>query len=237
MPEPDITAVKDTIREHWNDRAPDFDEGPTHGLLDDDQRAAWTEKVAAWAGPGPVDGLDVGCGTGFFSLLLAGLGHRATGIDVAAAMLERARDKAVAAGLTADFRSADAEMLPFPDASFDLVIERHLIWTLPRPAVALGEWARVLRPNGRLVLVEGHWDGHGTRHADYEAISASLPLYGGRPSGELVALVASVSGAAAFGRIEIEPLTDGVLWGAPPERERYALHARRPARDGSAGGL
>jgi ubiquinone/menaquinone biosynthesis C-methylase UbiE len=166
-----------------------------------------------------VDALDVGCGTGFFALLLAGLGHRPVGVDLADAMLARAREKADAAGLDVDFRSADAEHLPFAEGSFDLVIERHVIWTLPDPPRALAEWARVLRPGGRLVLVEGDWRSPG--NPDYAPIRDSLPLYGGRPAVELEALVR----AHGFERTQVEPLMTAALWVEEPDRDRYALHA------------
>lgn len=123
--------------------------------------------------------------------------------------------------MAAEFRAADAEQLPLPDASFDLVIERHVIWTLPNPSGALLEWARVLRPAGRLVLVEGDWQSSG--HHDYAPIRDALPLYGGRPASHLEALVR----AHAFGQAVIEPLIEAALWVEPPERDRYALHAWR----------
>ena len=215
----EVKEVKDVVRRHWDGRAATFDEGKSHGLLTDGQRAAWTDRVREWAGPDPVDALDVGCGTGFFALLLAGLGHRPVGVDFADAMLARAREKAAAEGLDVDFRSGDVEHLPFAEGSFDLVIERHVIWTLPDPPRALSEWARVLRPGGRLVLVEGEWRSPGK--ADYEPIRDWLPLYGGRPATQLEALLR----AHGFGRTQVEPLMTSALWVDTPDRDRYALHA------------
>ncbi len=219
----DTDAVKDVVRRHWDERAATFDQGNSHGLLNDAQRAAWTDRVREWAGSGVIDALDVGCGTGFFALQLAGLGHRATGVDVAEEMLSRAKEKAAAAGLDIDFSAADAEDLPFPADSFDLVIERHVIWTLPEPARALAEWARVLRPGGHLVLVEGDWragNGGGGNPA-YASIRDALPLYGGRPADQLAELVL----ANGFARTAVEPLMTAELWVEKPERDRFALHA------------
>jgi ubiquinone/menaquinone biosynthesis C-methylase UbiE len=116
------------------------------------------------------------------------------------------------------FDVGDAERLPHPDASFDLVIERHVIWTLPAPDAALREWARVLRPGGRVLLIEGDWQ-RSSVNPDYVDIVDALPLYGGRPSSELRQRVT----AAGFGAVTVEPLMDAVLWGGPVERERYAL--------------
>ena len=93
--------------------------------------------------------LDAGCGTGILSLELAGRGHRVTGIDYAPEMLALAKEKANAAGAAIRFEHADAEALPFAPASFDLVITRHVLWTLPHPEAAIIEWTRVLRPGGR----------------------------------------------------------------------------------------
>jgi ubiquinone/menaquinone biosynthesis C-methylase UbiE len=170
-----------------------------------------------------LDVLDVGCGTGFLALLLAELGHRVTGADAADEMLALAEEKAAQAGLAVDLQRADAEQLPFDDDSFDLVVERHVIWTLPEPRVALSEWSRVLRPGGHLVLVEGE---HGRRspNPDYVAIANALPLYDGRPSADLASFVAE----GGLVDIRVEPLMDAVLWGSSPERERYALHAYVP---------
>ena len=135
---PVTESVKELVRRHWEGRAATFDEGASHGLLSDEQRAAWTGRVREWAGPDPVDALDVGCGTGFFALLLAGLGHRPVGVDLADAMLARAREKAAAAGLDVDFRSADAEHLPFTDGSFDLRHRAARDLDAARPATRAG---------------------------------------------------------------------------------------------------
>jgi ubiquinone/menaquinone biosynthesis C-methylase UbiE len=219
----DPTYVKDVVRRHWAGRAAEFDSGATHGLLTDEQRAAWSAQLRRWAGPDPLDVLDVGCGTGFLALQLAAAGHRASGVDVAEEMLAIARDKAAQAGAIVRFETGDAERLPFDAASFDLLVERHVIWTLPEPGVALDDWRRVLRPGGRVLLIEGDWREGSARNADYAHIRDALPLYGGRPSSALQDLLTT----AGFVDIEVEPLMDPLLWGAPPDRARYALIGRR----------
>jgi ubiquinone/menaquinone biosynthesis C-methylase UbiE len=222
----DADHVKEVVRRHWAARAADFDAGATHGLLNDAQRQAWHARLQAWSGEPPLDVLDVGCGTGFLALQLAALGHRAVGVDVANEMLELARGKAHAAALAARFEQADAEQLPFADARFDLVIERHVIWTLPEPEAALREWARVLRQGGRVLLIEGDWR-RGSVNPDYTEIVDALPMYGGRPAAEVQERVR----AAGFASAIVEPLMDAALWGSPPERERYAVIGTRSARN------
>src|SRR5262249_15624839 len=160
------------VRRHWAARAADFDATPNHGLHSPDQRAAWLARLRRWAGPVRCDALDVGCGTGFLALLLAEAGHRAGGVDAVDEMLRQAWSKAGDLGLSVPFRLADADALPFAGGSFDLVVERHVVWTLPDPAGVLRELLRVLRPGGRLVLVEGAWGraGGGRLAEDYAAI-------------------------------------------------------------------
>jgi ubiquinone/menaquinone biosynthesis C-methylase UbiE len=72
-------------------------------------------------------------------------------------MVEAARAKAVRAGVDISFQVGDAAAPPWPDASVDVVLARHVLWALGDPDAAVARWARLLRPGGRLVLVEGRW--------------------------------------------------------------------------------
>jgi 2-polyprenyl-3-methyl-5-hydroxy-6-metoxy-1,4-benzoquinol methylase len=216
-----MERIKELVRQHWDWRAADFDKEASHGLLNDTQSRAWHELMSRIASGGALDALDVGCGTGFLSLLLAKLGHRVTGIDLAGAMLATARNKAAALGLTVDFRSADAEAPDLPAGSFDLIIERHVLWTLPHPAAALDSWRQLLRRNGRLVLIEGHWEGMSPRD-EYTEIYDHLPLFGGRPDKEIAELIRS----RGFNIVTTEPLMEPALWIEPPTHPRYLVTAR-----------
>ena len=139
--------VKQQVAAHWGRRAANFDEDFGHSIRTAAERAAWDRILdLVLAGREPLDALDVGCGTGFLSLELAARGHRVTGIDFAPAMLEEARRKAAERGAAIRFEEADAEQLPFSAGSFDLVVSRHVLWTLPHPEAAIDEWIRVLRP-------------------------------------------------------------------------------------------
>jgi ubiquinone/menaquinone biosynthesis C-methylase UbiE len=77
-----------------------------------------------------------------------------TAIELSPAMLAIARQRAADLGRAVDFREGDAEHLPFDDASFDTVVCAFSLCTIPSPAAALGEMRRVLRPGGRLLLVD-----------------------------------------------------------------------------------
>ena len=148
--------VKDTISEYWDWRSQTY----TNGIrgFDDEEKAVWKRELqAALNGKVGLKALDVGTGPGFLALILAEMGHAVTGVDISTGMIDRANDNARTMKLKADFRHADAERLPFEDESFDLLVNRHLLWTLPDPRGAVEEWARVLKPGGRIVAIEGSW--------------------------------------------------------------------------------
>jgi ubiquinone/menaquinone biosynthesis C-methylase UbiE len=190
--------VKQQVAAHWGRRAPQFDDGFGHSIRTPAERAAWDRIFdLLLAGRARLDTLDAGCGTGFLSFELAARGHRVTGIDFAPAMLAEARRKAVERGVAIEFETADAEQLPFAPGSFDLAVSRHLLWTLPHPEAAIAEWIRVLRPGGRLAVVDGQFDPRALAHptenartsAEYAAIGDRLPFLGGRPREEIEALL------------------------------------------------
>jgi ubiquinone/menaquinone biosynthesis C-methylase UbiE len=217
-----MNRIKELVQQHWDWRAAEFDKEASHGLLNDTQSQAWHELISRVAGAVPLDALDVGCGTGFLSLLLAELGHRVTGIDVAGAMLTRARSKAAARALAVAFRYADAEAPDLPAGTFDLIVERHVLWTLPHPATALHSWRDLLRPQGRLVLIEGQWEGMKPRD-EYIQIYDDLPLFGGRPENEIANLIRS----RGFSSVTTEPLMQPELWIEAPKHPRYLVIAHK----------
>jgi 2-polyprenyl-3-methyl-5-hydroxy-6-metoxy-1,4-benzoquinol methylase len=215
-----MDKIKELVRQHWDWRAADFDKEASHGLLNDRQSRAWQQLMSRVAGTATLDVLDVGCGTGFLSLQLAELGHRVTGIDIAGEMLAIARRKAAAQGVTLDFRYADAEAPELPPGRFDLIVERHVLWTLPHPALALDSWRHLLRSDGRLVLIEGHWEGMEPRD-EYAEIHTHLPLFGGRPENEVTELIRS----CGFSSVSTEPLMKRELWIELPSHPRYLVIA------------
>jgi ubiquinone/menaquinone biosynthesis C-methylase UbiE len=218
----EASGVKDLVRRHWGRRAAAFDQGASHGLLSPRQHDAWRGLLLDIFGPEPLKIADLGCGTGFLALLMAELGHRATGIDFADEMLAEARRKAEVAGHAVAFQQGDAEAPPLPPASFDVLLERHVIWTLPRPERALGAWLSILQPGGRICLIEGNWDM--TIKDEYAAIHGRLPLFGGCPSEVLAGMVHDMG----FVDVSVRPLMDAALWQEVPRHSRYAVLAHRP---------
>jgi SAM-dependent methyltransferase len=98
--------------------------------------------------------LDVGCGDGMLAASAAGRGAHVNGVDTSLEMLEAARERASLLGPAIRLDRADAEALPFPDASFDVVFAVTVLCFVSDPEAAVREMARVLVPGGRLVLGE-----------------------------------------------------------------------------------
>ncbi|MEU3891495.1 class I SAM-dependent methyltransferase [Streptomyces sp. NPDC029041] len=188
----------------WDAEAASFDEEPDHGLRDPEVRRAWAGRLRDWLPGRAGDVLDLGCGTGSLSLLASEQGHRVTGVDLSPAMVSRAREKL--AGRDAVFLVGDAAAPPVGEQRFDAVLVRHVLWALPDPARALRHWRGLLRPGGRLVLVEGVW-------------GAIEPV--GIPAERLTGLLAPVAGQVRVQRLSDDPL----LWGGPVTDERYAVVA------------
>ncbi|MDD3158023.1 class I SAM-dependent methyltransferase [Anaeromusa sp.] len=101
--------------------------------------------------------LDVGTGPGFFAINLALAGHEVTAVDLTQAMLNEARKNALHYGAKVHFLQANVHDLPFEEATFDLIVCRNVVWNLEKPEAALAEWARVLRPGGRMLYFDANW--------------------------------------------------------------------------------
>ena len=140
--------------ELWDREAETFDEAADHGLGDPECRDAWRSLLLEHLPAAPSRVADLGCGTGTLALLLAEEGYDVTGVDFSPEMVRRARTKA---GQVATFVEGDAASPPLEAATYDVVLSRHVLWAMPSPAGALDRWIGLLRPGGRLVLVEGNW--------------------------------------------------------------------------------
>ena len=242
MPSIDQDPVKQQVAAHWGRRAAGFDADFGHSIRTTAERAAWDRILdLVVGGRGTLDALDVGCGTGFLSLELAGRGHRVTGIDFAPQMLAEARKKAMAQGVAVRFEEGDAEQLPFAEGSFDLVMTRHVLWTLPHPEQAIDEWIRVLRPGGRLAAMDSQFDPsvlerspqNARSSAEYAGIGDRLPFLGGRPQSEIEALLRA-HGLADVGGDPVADLVEAQLKRMTEEgmetrvRRRYIVWGDKP---------
>lgn len=108
MPEPNL----ESISSYWDAAADTFDDEADHGLRDLRVRAAWAGRLRSWMPRPPSDVLDLGCGTGSLTLLLAEQGHRPVGLDLSPRMAEAARRKLASAGFAATVLVGDASAPP-----------------------------------------------------------------------------------------------------------------------------
>ncbi|MHA6631457.1 class I SAM-dependent methyltransferase [Pseudonocardia sichuanensis] len=209
------------ISAYWDAAAPGFDDEPDHGLRDQKTREAWSALLDAWLPPAPAAVLDVGCGTGSLSALLAEAGHRVTGVDLSPRMVEQARAKLAARDLPGRFLVGDAAAPRTGNERFDVLLARHLLWTLPDPQAALSEWVTRVRPTGTLVLVEGRWREAGQTGVPYVAGPETLPWHQGIAAEDLAAVVRPL-----VTELRTVPLDNAALWGKHVTDERFALLAR-----------
>ncbi len=117
--------------------------------------------------------LDVAAGNGNATLAAARRHAVVTSTDYVQALLDKGRARAEAEGLSIDFRLADAEALPFADASFDVVLSTFGVMFTPEHRRAAGEMLRVLRPGGRIALA--NWTPTGFIGRMFKVIGAHVP--------------------------------------------------------------
>lgn len=158
--------AKEFIEDYWTKRAPGFKSLRREELQSEKMRQ-WQEEICRHLPTEkPLKILDIGCGAGFFSILLAAKGYDVTGIDLTESMIEEAVSLAAEEKSNARFQVMDAEKLAFPDETFDVVVSRNVTWNLPHPEKAYVEWLRVLKTGGLLLNYDAE---HGKyHHGDFE---------------------------------------------------------------------
>lgn len=150
---------KDRIVKYWGKRSESFlsqKRAELHSPMAD----RWMTEIRKYIVGEPgrkLKILDVGCGTGFFTILLARQGHEVIGTDLTPEMVEKSRILAKEEGIACEFLQMDAENLDFPDETFDVVISRNLTWTLPDVEHAYQEWIRVLKRGGILLNFDANY--------------------------------------------------------------------------------
>lgn len=158
-----MSTTKTHIQDQFNRTAANYRTSAIHAMGDD---LAWL--IAAQELTGQEQVLDVGTGTGNTAFAFAPYARQVIGIDLTAGMLAQARLTQAQKGLTnVEFRQADVESLPFPDASFDIVVSRYCAHHYERIQTAVAEIRRVLKPNGVFLLVDSY-SPEDTRHATFE---------------------------------------------------------------------
>lgn len=149
-------GIKKKIREYWDLRSEGYRKATQVTLLEGEGEAIRIIgrfinlnrrlKVA-----------DMGTGAGLFAILLAQHGHDVVAVDNSGRMLEMARRNAEEAGVRIRFVEGDVEDPPLDKGSFDLVVSRNTVWTLPNPRKAYAAWRDLLLPDGEMAIIDGNY--------------------------------------------------------------------------------
>jgi SAM-dependent methyltransferase len=141
---PEMDALKSKLKSMW--MAGDF--GQVARIIE----AAAEEFIDRLAIKPGTRVLDVACGSGNLAIPAARAGAIVNGVDIAPNLLEQARARAAAEGLTIQFDEGDAEKLPYPDGSFDVVVTMFGAMFAPRPELVSAELVRVTAPGGTIAM-------------------------------------------------------------------------------------
>ncbi|NEW66969.1 methyltransferase domain-containing protein [Granulicatella sp. zg-84] len=151
---------KDMIQSFWNKHAQGYSQ-----LIRSDLQS---NKVEKWQhfifdeidNTVSLNILDIGTGPGFFPAILTSDTRKVTGIDLSDEMIKVAKENLKKLGIDATIIKQDCQETDFQEASFDVLICRNLVWTVPNPEKAYREWYRLLKPNGQLLIFDGSWYSH-----------------------------------------------------------------------------
>lgn len=222
--------MSEAVRGMFGGIAPKYDRA--NAVLSLGQHQRWRRRLVKLSGALPGDEvLDVATGTGDLALLFrerVGRAGLVVGIDFSRPMIDIAASKAKAKGLSVEFREADALKLPFGDDEFDVASIAFGIRNVDDPARALREMARVLRPGGRIAVLEFGQPG-GFLKPFYRIYSRYvIPRVGGGITGHRDAyeyldrtaarfpagkrFVKLMESTNRFRRIEATPLTGGIVY-------------------------
>ena len=149
--------TQEQINETWTIRSDNYNKYVCEELATD-RPAKWISLIEANAPKNrPLRVLDLGCGPGFFSVILSKAGHQVTGIDGSLRMLSHARENAEKLGVCPELLEGDFAKLPFSDETFDLLISRNVTHTIREHLSVYGEWNRVLKLGGVLLIFDANW--------------------------------------------------------------------------------
>ncbi|MCC3326113.1 methyltransferase domain-containing protein [Nocardia abscessus] len=193
----------------------------------------WGHDALA-VGPGE-RALDIGAGTGSEVLEFAervGPDGEAVGVDPNPAMLAVAGARAEAAGVRARFVEGTAYRLPFPDDSFDAVRCERVYQHLDDPAAATAEIARVLRPGGRVLLIDSDWHTAIAHPGDDDVITRlSTSMLATTPNPKSGRSLRGLLTAAGFAIDDIG--SEAVIWDPETIRPLFAQMTERARSDGT----
>ncbi len=148
-----MNSVIRAVEERWDVNAQRYDDRHRDNTTAE-ERQAWMEALAENIGPDKDSiVMDVGAGTGFITLMAAELGYWCKAVDISNGMLAVSRKHAQEKGLEIEYIKSNVEMIPCESGSVDVIVNRHVMWTLLNPVAACKEWFRLLKNGGKLLCI------------------------------------------------------------------------------------
>ncbi|MBQ6586230.1 MAG: class I SAM-dependent methyltransferase [Coriobacteriales bacterium] len=175
-------SIEKESLQYWSGRAPEYSKLHMESYASDKRGnferqlvlALSQVKADAQAAGRRVRALDLGCGSGFMSLLLLDAGCEVIGVDFSCEMLEQARANVAGKGYEATFLQMRVQELDFPDASFDFVVSRNVTWVLEDVDRVYAQVMRVLAPGGVFLNLDANY-GQGFREQEQRGETFSHP--------------------------------------------------------------
>ncbi len=215
-----MNPIQTQLDRYWNQRARSYHADQMAQQREDIEHEIWVSYMRRVLPDPPGRALDVGTGTGYIAMLIDELGWDTVGIDTSPGMLDCA--PSVDGGPR--FARGDAVEDCGNFGTFDLVINRYLMWTLAEPLEAVRRWRDVLRPGGQIVIIDAHHFPAGLetieKNSSGEGTSAFSTFYNRDVVSHLpLALARSVDEytavfkEAGFGNVTVTPVPEIVdMW-------------------------
>ena len=163
--DPNLTILSERVRAAWMDG--------DYAAFSEYMKPGAMKILAGWGIEPGVRLLDVACGAGQTAIPAAKTGALVTGVDIATNLIETARREAALQGLQVRFDEGDAEHLPYPNSSFDVVVSLIGAMFAPHPIEVASELARVCRSGGRLRMA--NWTPEGMVGQMFKVIAQHVP--------------------------------------------------------------
>ena len=171
------------IIKFWDRLSESYDSIPGHGITQDIDKTIWKLLFNNLLKKDKLKILDFGCGTGALSFILSESGHDVLGIDISEKMINKSKIKNCTTNTSLNFKKINIKNIN-KTSYFDLVISRHVFWTLVNPIETLQKIHSLLKPCGNIIIIDADWYEENTyknisvnSNTDYcDDVKKNLPL-------------------------------------------------------------